>query len=99
MAQSAPVRVKIPTENPQLPRAGVTRPAAAAARLGRNGRSAFAAEPGAATRGDGRVVVELECGITVYHPDGQPPGGDVIDGAVLGVGVSGARGDELLVLG
>jgi hypothetical protein len=67
MAQSAPVRVKIPTENPQLPRAGVTRPAAAAARPGRNGRSAFAVGTGrAATRGEGRVVVELEAGITVY---------------------------------
>ena len=33
------------------------------------------------------------------QPDGQPPGGDVIDGAVPGVGVGGAEGDELLVLG
>ena len=33
------------------------------------------------------------------HPDGQPPGGDIIDGAVPGVGVGGAEGDELLVLG
>jgi len=33
------------------------------------------------------------------HPDGQPPGGDVIDGTVLGVGVGDADSDELLVLG
>ena len=67
MAQSAPGRVKIPTENPQLSLAGVTRLAAAAARPGRTGRSVFAAGTGrAATRGDGRVVVELEAGITVY---------------------------------
>ena len=33
------------------------------------------------------------------EPDGQPPGGDVIDGTVLGVGVGDAGSDELLVLG
>ena len=33
------------------------------------------------------------------HPDGQPPGGDIIDGAVPGVRVGGTYGDELLVLG
>jgi integrase len=67
MAQSAPVQDKIPTKNPQPSRAGATRPAAAAARPGRVGRSAFAAWTGrAATRGDGRVVVEVEGGITVY---------------------------------
>ena len=67
MGQSAPVRAKIPTENPQPSRAGVTRPAATAARPRRTGRSAFAAGTGrAVTRGDGRVVVELEGGITVY---------------------------------
>ncbi len=32
------------------------------------------------------------------QPDGQPPGGDVIDGAVPGVGVGGADVDEPLVL-
>ena len=67
MAQSAPVRAKIPTKNPQPSRAGVTRPAATAARPRRTGRSAFAAGTGrAVTRGDGRVVVEVEGGITVY---------------------------------
>ena len=67
MAQSAPVRAKIPTKNPQPSRAGVTRPAATVARPRRTGRSAFAAGTGrAVTRGDGRVVVEVEGGITVY---------------------------------
>ena len=33
------------------------------------------------------------------QPDGQPPGGDVVDGAVAGVGVGGADVDEPLVLG
>ena len=33
------------------------------------------------------------------QPDGQPPGGDVIDGAVPGIGVGGADVDEPLVLG
>jgi integrase len=67
MAQPAPVRAKIPTKNPQPSRAGVTRPAATAARPRRTGCSAFAAGTGrAVTRGDGRVVVEVEGGITVY---------------------------------
>src|SRR6516162_9503429 len=67
MGQSAPVRAKIPTEIPQPCRAGVTRTVAAAARPRRNGRPIFATGTGrATTRGDGRVAVELECGITVY---------------------------------
>ena len=67
MAQSAPVQDKIPTKNPQPSRAGAARPATTAARSGRTGRSAFTAGTGrAATRGDGRVVVEVEGGITVY---------------------------------
>ena len=67
MAQSAPARVKIPTKNPQPSRAGVTRPATTGMRPGRSGRPVFATGAGrAATRGDGRVVVELEGGITVY---------------------------------
>jgi hypothetical protein len=67
MAQSAPARAKIPTKNPQLSRAGAPLPAGTRQRLGRNARPAFAAGTGrAATRGEDRVVVELECGITVY---------------------------------
>ena len=72
MAQSAPARAKIPTKIPQPSRAGVSRPAATAARPGRTGRPVFAPGTGrAATRGDGRVVVELECGITVYPARGE----------------------------
>ncbi len=33
------------------------------------------------------------------QPDGQPPGGDVVDGPIPGVGVGGADGDQLFVLG
>jgi hypothetical protein len=72
MAQSAPVWAKIPTKNPQPSRAGVTRPAASGARPGRTGRPVFATGTGrAATRGDGRVVVELEGGVTVYPARGE----------------------------
>ena len=67
MGQSAPVRAMIPTENPQPSRAGVTRPMATATRPRRTGGPVFTAGAGrAATRGDGRVVVEVEGGITVY---------------------------------
>ena len=71
MVPEAPPQSKIPTKNPQPARAGARRPASPA----RGGpRSRRAARPGAllrgdaraATRGDGRVVVELECGVTVY---------------------------------
>jgi hypothetical protein len=72
MAQSAPVRAKIPTKTPQPPRGGVSRPAATGARPGRAGRQLFPAGTGrAATRGDGRVVVEVEGGITVYPARGE----------------------------
>jgi hypothetical protein len=33
------------------------------------------------------------------QPDGQPPGGDVVDGAALGIGDRGALVDEPLVQG
>jgi integrase len=67
MAQSAPARAKIPTKIPQPSRVGVSRPAATGTRPGRAGRPLFATGTGrAATRGEGRVLVELECGITVY---------------------------------
>jgi integrase len=67
MGQLAPVQAKIPTKNPQPSRAGVTRPMATATRPGRTRGPVFTAGAGrAATRGDGRVVVELEGGITVY---------------------------------
>ena len=71
MAVGASPRSKIPTENPQPARSGTWRQASPA---GDGPRSRRAARPGvllrgdarAAARGDGRVVVELECGVTVY---------------------------------
>ena len=78
MVSEAPPQSKIPTKDPQLARAGTKRPAGSA----RGGpRSRRAARPGAllrgdareATRGDGRVVIELECGVTVYPA--REPGG------------------------
>jgi integrase len=66
MAQSASVRTKIPTKNPQPAPARVTRPARPQARRAARSR-AFASGAGRpATRGDGNPVIELEHGITVY---------------------------------
>ena len=76
MVPEAPPKSKIPTKNPQPARAGARRPGSPA----RGGpRSRRAARPGAllrgdaraANRGDGRVVVELECGVTVYPARGE----------------------------
>ena len=62
MAQSAPVRTKIPTRIPQPAGAAASRPARPAARS-----RVFASGAGRpATRGDGDPVIELEYGITVY---------------------------------
>jgi hypothetical protein len=65
MAQTAPPQPKIPTKSPQ--------PARARARAGRTarGRGLASGTGRAATRGEGRVVVELECGITVYPARGE----------------------------
>jgi hypothetical protein len=71
VATSGPVLLKIPTKIPQPARAGAGWPAGAA--RGRP-QSCPTVQPGAllrgnarvATRGDGRVVVELGWGITVY---------------------------------
>ncbi len=76
MAAEAPPQSKIPTKNPQLVGAGGRR-SAGPARVG--SQSPCAARPGAllhgdaraAKRGDGRVVVELECGVTVYPARGE----------------------------
>src|SRR5271166_5677786 len=76
MVPETPPQSKIPTRIPQPARAGARRSASPA----RGGpRSRRAAPPGAllrgdaraATRGGGRVVVELECGVTVYPARGQ----------------------------
>ena len=78
MVPEAPPQSKIPTKTPQPARAGARRRVSPA----RGGpRSRSAARPGAllrgdaraANRGDGRVVVELECGVTVYPA--REPGG------------------------
>src|ERR1700722_3602100 len=70
MLEASP-QSKIPTKNPQPARAG----AGGSSSSVRGGpRARRTAEPGAllrggareVTRGDGRVVVELECGVTVY---------------------------------
>jgi hypothetical protein len=71
MATSGPVLLKIPTRIPQLAPAGARRPAGAGRR---RPQSSSAPQPGGllrgearmATRGDDRLVVELEWGITVY---------------------------------
>jgi hypothetical protein len=72
MAPSALATAKIPTEIPQppAPKPGldVGSPGSAGARSGRHVRSGAQVRGGTrpATRGDGRVVVEVEGGITVY---------------------------------
>jgi integrase len=76
MLQDSCPEPKIPTKNPQ-PARTEERPAASRARGGP--RSRRSPRPGvlqlgdtrAASRGAGRVVVELECGITVYPARGQ----------------------------
>ncbi len=76
MVPEASPQPKIPTKTPQPARAGATRRVSPT----RGGpRSLSAARPGAlprgdaraATRGDNRVVVELECGVTVYPARGE----------------------------
>lgn len=72
MATSAPVLPKIPTKIPQLARPAASQPTARPSR-GR-ARSRRRERPGGlprrdvreAIRGDGRVVLELQWGITVY---------------------------------
>ena len=65
MAQKAPMPAKIPTSSSQLAAAGPARPARG--RAGRSARSpVLGAEPGGRPRGVMTVVMELECGVTVY---------------------------------
>jgi hypothetical protein len=64
MARTALSYPKITTKNPQLARVGAERPAPTGARTRRAGRGA--ARVNGDTRGDGRVVVEVAGGITVY---------------------------------
>ena len=72
MAQTALSRSKITTKNPQLARGGPTNRTPATAR-GRRGAQSAAAVKGdvrEGTRGEGRVVVEVAGGITVYPARG-----------------------------
>ena len=74
MASAAVSHPEKPTENPQLRRVGVRR----AARLGGRARPApgvarVSGDTRPATRGAGRVVVEVGCGVVVYPA--REPGG------------------------
>src|SRR5260370_33726886 len=76
MVPEAPPQSKIPTKNPQPARPGASRPAGPARGGPRSGREARAGallrgDARAATRGDGRVVIELECGVTVEPARGE----------------------------
>ena len=71
MVAGAPPRSKIPTKTPQPDRSGARQQASPAGDGPRPRRAArsgalLRGDSRAATRGDGRVVVELECGVTVY---------------------------------
>jgi integrase len=67
MAHAAPPRAKIPTENPQPPRPGATRPAARTRPARTSPRPGMLSGTGrAATRSSGRPVIELGWGVTVY---------------------------------
>jgi len=66
MAQSAPSRTRIPTKIPQPARAGASRPARAKARRAARSPVLAGGAGRPATRGDGKPVIELEYGITVY---------------------------------
>ena len=68
MAPEAPSRSKIPTKTPQPASVGAGGTARGARRSRRAARPSalLRGDARAANRGDGRVVVELECGVTVY---------------------------------
>src|SRR5260221_994613 len=73
MARTALAHPKITTKNPQRPRAGVSRigPVGARPRRAVHGVALVSGERREGTRGEGRVVVEVAGGITVYparHP-------------------------------
>jgi hypothetical protein len=72
MARTAPSHPKITTKNPQLAPGGGAQPAAAGARTRRAawGSARVSGDAREATRGDGRLVVEVAGGITVYPARG-----------------------------
>ena len=76
MAPEAPPQSKIPTKNPQPARAGARRSGSPArggplSRRGERPGRLLRGDARVATRGDGRVVIELECGVTVYPARGK----------------------------
>ena len=76
MVPEAPPQSKIPTKTPQPARVGARRHVSPARDVPRSRRTArpgalLRGDSRAATRGDSRVVVELECGVTVYPARGE----------------------------
>ena len=76
MVPEAPRQSKIPTKTPQPASTGARRPVSPARRAPRSRRAAppialLRGDARAATRGDSRVVIELECGVTVYPARGE----------------------------
>jgi integrase len=69
MASTAASRTKIPTKNPQLQGVGALRPGRAGGRpRAERGAAKVSGDARTATHGDGRVVVEVGCGVVVYPP-------------------------------
>ena len=66
MAQLAPSRPKIPTKSPQPARGKAARRAPAATGRAARGHDFVSGTGRPAARGEGRPVIELECGVTVY---------------------------------
>ena len=67
MVQETLVRIKVPTKSPQPARGGAAQSPAGPAKVGRTlrGRILASGTGRAASRGGG-LVIELECGVTVY---------------------------------
>ena len=74
MVPMAPPKPKINTKTTQPPRDGTARRAARRGNRATRGPARVSGETRDSVRGPGRVVVELECGVTVYPPqrDGEP---------------------------
>jgi integrase len=74
MVPMAPAKPKINTKTTQPPRGGTARRAARRGNRAIRGPARVSGDTRESVRGPGRVVVELECGVTVYPPqrDGEP---------------------------
>jgi hypothetical protein len=68
MVPMAPPKPKINTKTTQPPRDGAARRAARRGNHATRGPARVSGETRDSVRGSGRVVVELECGVTVYPP-------------------------------